>query len=154
MKEDNIVDAAYVYWSDFISFSEHSKNQELENLPEEEKSFSSEISEEVENDDMFVPRLPICFESLQEEEYRLQSPTNPEKILIKKDSFQKILSKECLIMANILANLPENMFLVNGKVKKTKFRKIIKKQTGWSLAKVVQVENTLTMKLLEISEIE
>ncbi|MFA5396355.1 MAG: hypothetical protein WC346_10145 [Methanogenium sp.] len=78
---------------------------------------------------------------------RLQAEGNPESILMEKDMFNS-LPRECRILAEILVNLPEEMFLVNGKVKKTSLRKLVKKQTGWPIEKVDRIQARLGTCLL------
>jgi hypothetical protein len=87
---------------------------------------------------------------LQETEYLLHDKHTPETILIEKDSIQK-LSKECLLMAKTIMNLPEEMFHINGKLKKMQLRKVLKQKTGWSTTKIEKVKSNLAQQLLDIS---
>lgn len=77
----------------------------------------------------------------------IEDPTTPETILIDKDIINK-LPNECKLMANMILNLPEEMFLVNGKLKRTFFRKFVKSKTGWSMEKVDQTHRVLGYYLL------
>ena len=88
---------------------------------------------------------------LQDMEYQLQDENTPETILIEKDNIQG-LSKECRLMAKAILNLPEEMFMINGKLKKTALRKIIHKETGWSIAKIERVKISLADCLLELDQ--
>jgi len=90
----------------------------------------------------------VYLESLQEMEHCLHTPDNPETILIEKD-FTKSLSKECMLMAKTIMNLPEEMFLINGKLKKTQLRKLLKQRTGWSTTKIDKVKASLARQLLD-----
>lgn len=71
----------------------------------------------------------------------------PETLLLEKTFFQN-LSKEIRIMAEIIISLPEEMFLVNGRLKKEMLRKVVKEQTGWSETKIERVKERLGERLL------
>lgn len=75
---------------------------------------------------------------------------DPETLLIAKDNLKNSLSKECRIVAETIMNLPEEMFLVNGKLKKTALRKILKKKMGWSNTKISKVNDNLAQQLLDL----
>jgi hypothetical protein len=92
----------------------------------------------------------VFLESLQEKEYLLQSLDTPETLLISKDS-QKTLSSECQIIINIINELPEDGFLLSGKIKKTKLFHCVKTKTGWSMVKIKQVLDSLTRQLLKLN---
>jgi hypothetical protein len=69
------------------------------------------------------------------EDCDLQEKETPETILMAKDAMES-MPKECRTLVEILLNLPEEMYLTNGKVKTTQlFRKIAKAQAGWSIEK-------------------
>jgi hypothetical protein len=76
--------------------------------------------------------------------------TNPETLLIEKDNLKNSLSKECRIVAEAILNLPEEMFLVNGKLKKTALKKILKQRLGWSNTKIKRINESLARQLLDI----
>ena len=109
-ENENIEDAAYVYWSQEIL---------VDNF------------------------LDIC---VQEE---LQS-SNPETLLIMKDTFMHTLSKECLIVAQTIADAPDEIFFDNGKIKGTKLKNILKIKTGWSFEKIERVVRNFINQLLEV----
>jgi hypothetical protein len=82
------------------------------------------------------------------EECNLQDEKTPETILIEKDAIRS-LPKECRILAEIIINLPEEMFLVNGRLNKTFFRKFVRARTGWTIRKVNKIQNKLEHHLIE-----
>lgn len=84
---------------------------------------------------------------LNYEECDLQEEETPETILMEKEAIWN-LPKECRTLAEIIINLPEEMFLVNGRLKKTFFRKFVKSKTGWPVDKVVKVQNKLEHLLI------
>lgn len=98
---------------------------------------------------VYWSRETIPFLHILEDEIPLQEERTPETILMEKD-FQKCLSKECLLMAKTIMNLPEEMFLINGKLKKMELRKLIKEQTGWSVAKIDKVKENLAQQLIDL----
>jgi hypothetical protein len=59
----------------------------------------------------------------------------PETILISKDNLEK-LPKECKTLVDIIINLPEEMFCINGKLKTSLFYKFVELKTGWSKDKI------------------
>jgi hypothetical protein len=73
----------------------------------------------------------------------LLTTETPETLLMEKESINS-LPKECKLLAELIVNLPEEMFLNNGRLKRTFFRKFVKTKTGWSLDKVAQVQTRLT----------
>lgn len=85
--------------------------------------------------------------SLQMHEQQLQTSDNPETLLIEKD-FVNALSKECQFMAKAIISLPEEIFLLNGKARKTKFREIMKVKTGWPVVKIEKVKLSLAHQLI------
>ena len=72
----------------------------------------------------------------------LPDPSTPETILLEKDKIQS-LPRECEILKNILMDLPEELFMISGKAKKTAFRRIIKAKTGWNDSRINKVEERL-----------
>lgn len=87
-------------------------------------------------------------EWLPYEDCSLLESSTPETILMEKETIDD-LPKECRQLANIILNLPEEMYLVNGKLKRTFLRKFVKAKTGWSLCKVEKVQSKLENILLE-----
>lgn len=81
-------------------------------------------------------------ESLDREKY-LQENDTPESLLIEKDKFWK-MPQECKIVAEIILNLPEEMFTANGKVKKGELLKIMKEKLGWDERKTIKVTRKMT----------
>lgn len=75
---------------------------------------------------------------------------NPETLLIEKDNLKNSLTKECRIVAETILNLPEEMFLVNGKLKKTALKKILKQKLGWSNTKINRINESLARQLLDM----
>ena len=122
--------AAYVYWGETIPIITQIK--------------------ETNPDKMFDTIEVPMFVNIEEQDSRLQDENTPETLLIDKDTVPMSLSKECLLMAKAIMNLPEEMFLTNGKIKKMKLRKLIKEQTGWSVSKIERVKDNLAQQLIDI----
>jgi hypothetical protein len=76
----------------------------------------------------------------------LPDPSTPETIFMDKEVIEK-LPRECEILKDILLNLPEELFLISGKAKKTAFRRIIKAKTGWNDIRINRVEERLKTSL-------
>lgn len=93
--------------------------------------------------------VDICDISILQEVSEMHS-TNPETLLIEKDNLKNSLSKECRIVAETIWNLPEEMFLVNGKLKKTALKKILKQRLGWSNTKIKRINESLARQLLDM----
>ena len=72
--------------------------------------------------------------------------TTPETILLEKDKIRS-LPRECEILKNILIDLPEEMFLLNGRVKRSLFNKVVKKKTGWDSDRIKKVSDRLKQSL-------
>jgi hypothetical protein len=133
---ENIEDAAYVFWSKEIDIYQ----------PED---FSKETIENI----IFADQeIYVRLNDFLKVEHSLRTPGNPESFLLEKESLSTSLTKECLLMAKTILNMPEEMFLINGKMKKMALRKAIRKETGWSKAKIAQVHQTLIHQLLDITE--
>jgi hypothetical protein len=88
-------------------------------------------------EDVFVCAGTVYFgQWIPYDEMQFTSEETPETILLAKESFTDGLPKECKILADIVLNLPEELFLVNGKIKKTAFHQVVKAKTGWSVHKI------------------
>jgi hypothetical protein len=85
-------------------------------------------------------------EWLSVEDVELVEQETPESILLDKDRIDS-LPKECRTLIGIIMNLPEEMYLVNGRLKRTFFRKHVKSVTGWSIEKVDRVQSKLESNL-------
>ena len=86
-------------------------------------------------------------EWLDFQDCNLKTEVTPETIMMEEDSFRN-LPKESRILADIIINLPEEMFLVNGKLKKTFFRKLVKAKTGWNTHKMNMIQSKLESQLI------
>lgn len=63
----------------------------------------------------------------------LRERETPESILMSKDTMDNMPS-ECKTLVEVLLNIPEEMYLVNGKVKKTAlFKRIVEAHSKWNL---------------------
>ncbi len=76
----------------------------------------------------------------------LISSETPESALLKKDAILS-LPNECRIFAEIILSLPEEMFLVNGRMKKTAVSKFVREKTGWSREKISRIQTKLIKHL-------
>jgi hypothetical protein len=81
--------------------------------------------------------------NLQNNEPYLQTLDNPETLLIEKDKLWT-LPKECKIIAEIILNLPEEMFLINGRVRKESLIKVVNEKLGWNRRKTIAVTGKLS----------
>lgn len=72
---------------------------------------------------------------------------DPETLFIDKEAIEGDFPSECKTLMNLILNIPEEMYLVNGKIKKTFFRKFVKSKTGWSAEKVERVQAKLRFLL-------
>ena len=81
--------------------------------------------------------------NLQNNEPYLQTKDNPESLLIEKDKLWT-LPNECKIIAEIILNLPEEMFLTNGRVKKESLFKVVNERLGWNRRKTIAVTSKLS----------
>jgi len=70
----------------------------------------------------------------------------PETFLLQKYAVQD-LSEECRIMVDVILSLPEEMFLLNGRIKTVQLSQKTKERTGWSLAKIKMVKTRLEKSL-------
>lgn len=101
-----------------------------------------------ENGDAFVEACEVYWgqwipwETAEKTSPMLQYP-DPESIFIEKETLSPPLPKECRTLIDILLNIPEEMYLVNGKIKKTFLRKFVKEKTGWSIEKTERVQSRL-----------
>lgn len=128
-KRTALEDAAYIFFAEEISLTNMYDSSPIENP--------------------FYYKNVRNFKPQEDLENLLQNPKNPESILIEKDNLSS-LSTECLLLAKLILSLPEESFLINGKIKKTRLRNIIKRRTGWSCSKIDRVKNILANQLLEI----
>lgn len=80
---------------------------------------------------------------LQNNETLLQMVDTPESLLIEKDKFWK-MPQECRTVAEIILNLPEEMFTANGKVKKGELLRVMKEKLGWNERKTAKVTKKMT----------
>lgn len=76
----------------------------------------------------------------------LEDPSTPETILIEKDKVQK-LPKKCRTLLEIIMGLPDEMFMLNGRVRKTALHRVINEKTGWSKERIVRIEGKLRTSL-------
>jgi hypothetical protein len=91
----------------------------------------------------FVSAGTIYFgQWLSIDDVNLEAHETPETILLKKDGILS-LPKECRLMAEIILSMPEEMFLVNGKIKKEALRRVVRNKTGWSLSRIDGVRKRL-----------
>ena len=72
----------------------------------------------------------------------LVDESTPENSIMESEKY-KALSDEAKYLANIIINMPDEFFLVNGKVTKKVLRQIAKKERGWSARKVDEVRYEL-----------
>lgn len=72
------------------------------------------------------------------EDVVLTEHRNPESLLIEKDKIER-LPRECEIVKDILLDLPEEVFFLNGKVSRMKFRKAVQAKTGWDKSRIEKV---------------
>jgi hypothetical protein len=79
----------------------------------------------------------------------VEDPRNPETILLEKDRLQR-LPKKCKTLVEILMSLPDEMFMLNGKVKKTALHRIINEKTGWSKERIERIELKLRESLEKV----
>ena len=112
----DFVKACEVYWGEWIP--------------------CEEIEETLENPKILFTGNYQTFE-------RLQTTDDPETIFLEKEAIGDNLPTECKTLVGILINIPEEMYLVNGKLKKTFFRKLVRAKTGWSAEKVERVYSKL-----------
>ena len=76
--------------------------------------------------------------NLQNKELYLQTSETPESLLIEKDRFWK-LPEQCRLVAEIILNLPEEMYMSNGKIKKMEVCKATKEKLGWDYLKTTSI---------------
>ena len=81
------------------------------------------------------------------EDCPLLEEKTPETFLLQKSFFQE-LSGECRTMADIIITLPEEMFLINGRIKIEQLFKTMKERSGWSKAKTRKVKTRLEKSLV------
>lgn len=67
---------------------------------------------------------------IEPEKANLVYPTNPENVIIWKDLMEK-MSRETKELISLVQDLPQEMFLQNGKVAKLKLLEVLKLR-GWS----------------------
>lgn len=80
------------------------------------------------------------------EDCNLLERETPETILISKDNLEK-LPKECKTLTDIIVNLPEEMYFINGKLKTNLFFKFVELKTGWTKDKIHHVHYKLAQCL-------
>jgi hypothetical protein len=98
--------------------------------------------------DDFVDACIVYFgEQIPVEDAVIPDLRTPETILIEKDTILS-LSRECEILKEVLLNLPEEMYLSNGRVKRTALKKALKIRTGWTNMRISQVEDKLKTALV------
>ena len=70
------------------------------------------------------------------------TPDNPESILLAKEAIEE-LPKECRTLVAIAMGLPEEMYMLNGRIKKSAFQSLVKAKTGWTHKEIKRTEGCL-----------
>jgi hypothetical protein len=65
----------------------------------------------------------------------IAEPDTPETLLFEKEKFKE-LSEEGKALINIILNAPEDLFLVNGRVREQVLRRYCRHKKNWSASKV------------------
>jgi hypothetical protein len=101
-----------------------------------------------EEEDDFVSGCYVYFsEWLPIESISMEDNLTPEVILLEKDRLQR-LPKKCKTLLEIIMSLPDEMFMINGKLRKTALRRVINAKTGWSKELIDRIEDKLRTSLL------
>ncbi len=79
-------------------------------------------------------------------DFVLTEKETPESLFIQKEKF-KGLSHEAKELANILIELPENFFKLNGKVRKIPLKKACREIKGWSGRETEEIKTELRLFL-------
>ena len=109
---------------------------------------SASHKEKLHNKEGIVEAAEVLFgEWLPVEDCVLLEEKTPETFLLQKSFFQE-MSEECRTMADTINTLPEEMFLINGRIKIEQLLKTMKERSGWSKAKTRKVKTHLERSLV------
>ena len=95
----------------------------------------------------FVAGASVYFgEWVPIEDVEIETSSNPESILLEKESIEELPS-ECRTLVDILMGIPEEMFMLNGRVKKGYLQSFVKAKTGWSHKEIARTKGCLRRSL-------